>query len=392
MKLLKAISEVISSKLILEISEKRILELINKYQNEKPDLSSDFIRQYIDRFEQIKNSPRVTQKDIYQLSWMDLVRIVDASQKKDIKAGKMDVSIPDENLIYDKNNIRVYKASNRESCIKYGKGYNFCISARGDGEAYKEYSRVGTPYFVFFDNITKDNPNHLLVVIIYDEDFEDYLYSVTDAKNEGEEYFSSKDELISSYPQLSSVVNLFTPVEKEKKEVLEKKINNIYNDLKNKIVPRMIKSSIINNEEGLKEMAVVSMLSSRLFLNEPNKFLSGELNLIYIDYSLDEFISRGRVLATKLNSLDEIKDFAYKTIIIPEIKELQFKEPMTEEEIKNKMKIYKLELNELSEINKRIMKAHLKLHKTYQSDLNKISMGLYDDLELPKISINDLVK
>jgi hypothetical protein len=98
------------------------------------------------------------------------------------------------------------------------------------------------------------------------------------------------------------------------------------------------------------------------------------------------------VLATKLNSLDEIKDFAYKTIIIPDIKELQFKEPMTEEEIKNKMKIYKLELNELSEINKRIMKAHLKLHKTYQSDLNKISMGLYDDLELPKISINDLVK
>jgi hypothetical protein len=391
MKLLKAISEVISRKLILEISEKRILELINKYQNEKPNLTQNVIRTYIDRFEQIKNSPQITQKDIYQLSWMDLEKIIDASQKKDIKAGKMDVSIPDENLLYDKNNIRVYKAPNRKSCIRYGGGYNFCISARGDDNMYDSYRESGSPYFVFFDDLPKNDPNHLLVVIRYNDDFEDYRYTVTNTLNQGDEEFESKDELISSYPQLGSVVDLFTVIEREPKEHLIWKINKTYDDLRTKLYNNFFKSHIINDEQEYKEFATRSMIDNIEFLDGLDKFLSGELNLIYVSYELGWF-GKNRQFSTKLNSLSEIKDFVYKKFIIPDIKTYEIEEPMTEDEFKDKMKVYKLEPNKFSPIETFYMKAAHKLHKTYKSDMNKISMGLYDDLELPKISINDLVK
>jgi hypothetical protein len=383
MKLLKAISEIISSKLILEISEKRILELIKKYQKEKPNLTPNVIRAYIDRFEEIKNSPQITQKDIYQLSWMDLVRIVDASQKKDIKAGKMDVSIPDENLIYDKNNIRVYKASNRESCIKYGDGYNFCISARGDGEMYQKY-RIdddGSPYFVFFDNITKDDPNHLLVVFYYKTKNN---FSVTDAKNEGEKYFGSKDELISSYPQLKPIINLFNPIPIEKKEKMKSYLDEIY-DEQLKLINKL--------KEKLREQTNYLIAFDndliKILQEKKNDILTNKKDVFRVEEYIDdynpyeemthlEFFDKGtsieqvrKEVINDYNNMFDV-DYDYDVDVIPFTKETI---AVLNHPLFGKI-VYSLDY----------------LKKIYQSDLNKISMGLYDDLELPKSSINDLVK
>jgi hypothetical protein len=150
MKLLETIYDI----LLMEYSEKLIDGLVNKYQESEPNVSKDIFRFYIKRFKDIKDSPNVEEKDITKYTWKELEKVVDKNQKRKIKAGKIDLSSDDPNLIYNNNGIRLYKSNTLESCVKYGTGYRFCISSRGLKNQYHEYRvhKGGTIYFVFTDN------------------------------------------------------------------------------------------------------------------------------------------------------------------------------------------------------------------------------------------------
>lgn len=232
-------------RLLNEYGQTLIQTLIKKFQEEVPTLTPTIIRNYIDRFENIKNN--LPEKDITKYSWKQLENTVDSYQPKQrIKAGKIDPTVSDANLLYNKDGIRIYLGKDKKSCIKYSNGYTFCIGARGPDNMYSHYriSNKGTPYFIFNDNLPKNDKRHLMVLIVYDKEFIDFVgaainlkrYSVTLATNnpDDEKQYSKLEEIIKLYPWTKSLENFVDDenkgtVEVGPLEVIESKLEQAFN-------------------------------------------------------------------------------------------------------------------------------------------------------------------
>lgn len=192
-------------------SQGLINKMINKYKSFNPDLSSEEIKEKIARFQQI--SSNVEQKDITKYSWDELTSLLDSHQPKRIKAGKIDKTNPDLDMIYNKDGIRIYRAITKKACIKYGNGYNFCISSRGTRNKFEDYRVKGnaTPYFIFNDNLTTnklrdgsfEDPRHLLVLMVYDTgEKKNPTYSISNADNTGEVNYPNPTQIFKIFPWL----------------------------------------------------------------------------------------------------------------------------------------------------------------------------------------------
>lgn len=225
---------------INEYSEKIINQLVAKFTQENPELSDNQAKEYIKRFDQIKNNLPVDKRDITKYSWNNLEQTVAANQSKRIKAGKLNDGEPkDANLVYNKDGLRVYVGNTKQACIKYGNGYSFCISARGDDNLYADYryEQGGTPYFVFDDTKSSErdedgefiNPDHLVVVFVFENDQEPY--STTIADNSETDYWKSFDEMIRYFPRFKDLKNIFQPVEIDQKEYEEFELGEQYSIL-----------------------------------------------------------------------------------------------------------------------------------------------------------------
>jgi hypothetical protein len=222
--------------LLNEYGQALIQTLIEKFQKEDPSLTRDTIEMYIKDFEKIKN--KLQNKDISTYSWENLESTVDGNrQEPKIKAGKLDPTITDSNLLYNKDGVRIYLGKDKSSCIRYSNGYTFCIGARGERNMYNRY-RIGyngTPYFIFNDNLPKENNTHLMVLFVY-ENVDDPRYSVTLASNKPEDqkrYDKIKD-IISFYPWVKPIENFVDDenkgtVKPDNKEIIEYNLKVEYN-------------------------------------------------------------------------------------------------------------------------------------------------------------------
>lgn len=234
-------------------SQSMVTKLIKKFQSENPNLEDRIIRHYIQRFEQLKNSPKVREKDINKYSWKDLETLIDMNQPKTIKTN---IVIPDSDLIYNQNNLKIYQANSQEACVKYGNGYSFCVSARSEDNMYDSY-RIDQEFTIYFvrdedrttepipddpDNMFKD-PIHLLVIMvrernedvrfnIIDKDEPRIRYQVTTANNDGETNFDYWEGVAKIQPKLTKLEKLFVTVKPTEKEI---KLNDLKNDLTEKL-------------------------------------------------------------------------------------------------------------------------------------------------------------
>jgi hypothetical protein len=214
--------------LLNEYGSSLVNRLIEKFKKEHPDLSSDTIKSYIDNFDKIKNNLPVEKRDISKLSWQELENLVDSNQPKQrIKAGKLDSTVSDANLLYNQDGVRIYLGKDKKSCIKYSNGYSFCIGARGDRNMYTNYrfSKGGTPYFIFNDNLPKENQNHVLVLFVYKNRplikttiAKTNIFSITNANNEGEMTYKSINDIVNNFPW-TKPIKLF--VDDENKGIVE---------------------------------------------------------------------------------------------------------------------------------------------------------------------------
>ncbi len=216
------LTETIYSILLKEYSEGVMRKLIEKFKLEQNNLSDAVIIRYINDFKKI--SQKLDNRDIMTYSWKDLENTVDSNRSTRIKAGKIDVTAPDANLLYDKDGIRIYHGKDKTACIKYSNGYSFCIGARGDRNLYSSYrhyndpemEKVGTPYFVFNDNLSKEDRNHILVIFEYSikdkrssyDDFYPNHYTVTNADNNGDKRFDDFHSIVVEYSWVTPLKDL----------------------------------------------------------------------------------------------------------------------------------------------------------------------------------------
>ena len=197
MSLLRLLIEQVTPNSIFEYSQGAINNLIKKYKKEEPNLSDDNIKAYIERFDQIKQNFDKDKRDIFQYSWDDLESTVDeykSNRDKQKSYGKLKDS-KNKDEVYEENGIRIFKGDSKDKCIRFGTGYSFCISARGNRNMYNMYRKKyggGTPYFILNENLSKDNRYHMLVVYVFAGTYE---YLLTYADNRGERSFYSFNSL-----------------------------------------------------------------------------------------------------------------------------------------------------------------------------------------------------
>lgn len=234
-----------------EYSEKIVAQLVDKFMQEDPTEDGDVIRAYIKRFDNVKGDPSILNKDIFSYSLEKLrYTLIDFFKENKPKSFKGDTEM---DVVYNRDNLKIYRAGSRDKCITYGKGYSFCISSYSDTDSYRKHiiRDKGTPYFVLNKNYSNKNtngffeePEHIMVIIAHDgsgihkhnvglikfkdkEELENYedvfsldkFYSVTNANNMGETYFINFDNIVKMYPFLEGLESVFEVLPVPEKDI-----------------------------------------------------------------------------------------------------------------------------------------------------------------------------
>ena len=189
-------------------SEGAIKKFIEKFREEADDLNiqitDEQLKAYIQRFDVLKNSPKVTEKDLNKWSIGQLIRLVTTS-----KGAETEEEDDTPDVVYSDNGITIWNGSKEGNCINYGSGEKWCIT-RGSFGSYRYDSSKGFPTFYLAknNNMTQSDKNSFLAIQVRDNRNESKKYVYTDRSNspyESEEM--SFDQLTDKIPWLKDIPN-----------------------------------------------------------------------------------------------------------------------------------------------------------------------------------------
>jgi hypothetical protein len=109
---------------------------------------------------------------------------------------------------------KVYSAKGKQECIKYGKGYTFCISDTGSGNLYNHY-RFGQGskyYFVFDMSLPTTDNKYITVVDAHPNNKFEFTHANNDTPKTSAEYNFSLDKFLATKPGLAELKGAFKPM------------------------------------------------------------------------------------------------------------------------------------------------------------------------------------
>lgn len=130
-----------------------------------------------------------------------------------------------EDVIVDNNEIQILHGSSQDKCVRYGKGYTFCVADPEPGQNMYSSYRYGDEggeasldkatsfYFIFFKKIPKSDIKHICVLNIRKDKSLAWTFADNDTKD------TTWEEVLQTYPILSKYTNKFKfyPLSKEEK-------------------------------------------------------------------------------------------------------------------------------------------------------------------------------
>jgi hypothetical protein len=194
-----------------EYSEGELKKLMAQFREEADDLgieiTDDQLKAYIQRFDALKNSPKVTDKDLRKYSLSKLIKLVTSSKGAETPDEAEDQT-PD--VVYQENGITVWNGSKEGNCINYGAGEKWCIT-RGSFGSYRYSSERGFPTFYLAknNNISQSDKNSFVAIQVRDNRDEDRKYVYTDRSNSPyESNEMSFGQLVNKVSWLNDIPNL----------------------------------------------------------------------------------------------------------------------------------------------------------------------------------------
>lgn len=199
-----------------------VAQLRDKFKQENSQLTDEVIEWYLNRFQQLKDSPLIRNyakrifdiehpTDIFNYTWEQLEGTVDqAASPEDRPKVKHAAASTEAKLIYNQDGLRIYDAPSAEACIQlgheeFGRSYSFCIARRG-GNMYSSYRLSGKSfYFVYDENKPTSDNTHLLVIQASGKKNE---YIATKADNKGDST-NTWEQILKLQPKLQGLQHLF---------------------------------------------------------------------------------------------------------------------------------------------------------------------------------------
>jgi hypothetical protein len=128
-------------------------KLMDKFKEEADDLNIEIndeqLKKYIERFDVLKNSPKIPEKDLFKYSLSQLIRLVTSS--KGAEAAEAADITPDVVYHNDDDTIIIYNGSKEDNCVNYGRGEKWCIT-RGSYSNYRYNQDKSYPTFYLAQN------------------------------------------------------------------------------------------------------------------------------------------------------------------------------------------------------------------------------------------------
>jgi hypothetical protein len=183
-------------------------QFFDKFKEEADDLnitiSDDDLNTYIDRFDQIKNSPKITEKDLSKYTLSQLIKLVTTSKGAEAPEA-IDIT-PDIVYRNEDNTIAIYNGSKEELCTRHQGSVPWCIT-RGSYGNYRYSAERGFPTFYLAQNTNLPSTDALSFVAIQVRQNGRYVY--TNRKNSP--YESSEmsfNQLLNEIPWLRDIPNI----------------------------------------------------------------------------------------------------------------------------------------------------------------------------------------
>ena len=166
-----------------EYSSGEIKNLMDKFKEEADDLNINIddakLESYIQRFDQLKNSPKIQEKDLRKYSLSKLIKLVTSSEGVD---DDREDTTPD--VVYDDENITIWNGSKENNCVLYGRGEKWCIT-RGSFDNYRYSQDRSYPTFYLAKNgaLPDDDKLSFVAIQVRDNSDENKKYVYTNRQN-----------------------------------------------------------------------------------------------------------------------------------------------------------------------------------------------------------------
>jgi len=195
---------------LYEYSEGEIKTLMDKFKVEADDLNIEItdieLKKYIERFDQLKNSPKIADKNLRNWSLSKLIKLITSSDGAEVE----EEAGPD--VLYSANGITVYSGGSEELCQRHRNDVPWCIARNAFGN-YRYSQDKKFPSFYLIKNDTdryrNDNKLAFVAIQILDTTDENAKYIWTPKDNRPNE--SSKmswSQLKSDIPWLDNIPNV----------------------------------------------------------------------------------------------------------------------------------------------------------------------------------------
>jgi hypothetical protein len=164
-----------------EYSEGEINRLMAQFKEEADDLNIQItdaqLKAYIERFDSLKNSPKVTEKDLRKYSLSKLIKLVTSSKGVAEPEDTIDTT-PD--IVYNENGLIIYNGSKENNCLTFGAGEKWCITRGSFGNyRYDDNRKNPTFYLVKDTNLPDSDRKSFFVVVVGKDD----TYKASDRSN-----------------------------------------------------------------------------------------------------------------------------------------------------------------------------------------------------------------
>jgi hypothetical protein len=162
-------------------SARMVSDLLAKFKQEADDLNINItdnqLKAYINRFDQMRSTSKVTEKDIFKNTLSQLIRTVTSLPGAEEPDEEIDIT-PD--VVYNENGLIIYNGSKAENCLNFGAGEKWCIT-RGSFGNYRYDSNKKNPTFYLVKDTTlpaSDKKSFFVVIVGNDN-----TYKASDRSN-----------------------------------------------------------------------------------------------------------------------------------------------------------------------------------------------------------------
>lgn len=189
-----------------EYSEGEIKRLMDQFKEEADDLNIDIsdanLEAAIKRFDQLKNSPKITEKDLRKYNLAKLLKITGSSEGAEAPATEEETG-PD--VAYSENGYTIFSGGNEELCQRHRNDVPWCITRTSFGN-YRYSKDRNYPSFYLVKNANLPDSDPLSFVAIQVRSNGNYVFTNRDNRpHESREM--SWETLNSNIPWLRDIPN-----------------------------------------------------------------------------------------------------------------------------------------------------------------------------------------